>query len=119
MKLVFLFPFLFLFLASTSQTIMVISSEDHSPLPYATVTNHSKPYLVSANKEGLAKMEGKPGDTISITYIGYKSVVHYLTSDTLQLVRLIRDAKTMVPITIKTCKTPEEKSFKRGFSIFE
>jgi hypothetical protein len=92
---------------TVGQEIKVISSFDNSPLPYATVTNHTYPSVTSCNKEGLAKLTAFAGDTISVSYVGYKTAVIRF-SDKTQIVRLVPDQKLLPVITLHSCRKPKE-----------
>ena len=56
------------------QRFKIISGEDDSPLPYATIVNFTKKYYLSASKTGEAIIDVLPGDSIIISYVGYKDV---------------------------------------------
>jgi len=96
---------------TAAQQIKVVSSVDNSPLPFATVTNHSHPLLVSADQDGVAHITGSIGDTLSVSYVGYNTAVLFLTGDKIQIIHLLLDQKLLPAITIHNCRKTKEFNY--------
>ncbi|MGH2552222.1 MAG: hypothetical protein ACRDEB_00805, partial [Chitinophagaceae bacterium] len=78
---------------TVAQEIKVFSGVNDSPLPFATVTNHSHPLIVFSDMNGVVHLSGSIGDTLSISYIGYKTARLVLNGDKIQVVRLLPSQK--------------------------
>ena len=102
-----------LFTYSTSaQQLRVISSVDSSPLPYATVTNHTHPLMYSSDKNGVANLTAQIGDSLSISYVGYKTQAVRFNGKQVQVVNLLREPTTLPTITLRNCTTTKEFKYK-------
>lgn len=95
---------------TVAQQIKVISSVDNSPLPYATVTNRTHPWVVSADRNGIAQIAAVPGDTLTISYVGYKTALLRFNGNNVQ-VSLLQDQKILPLITIHSCRKTKEFSY--------
>lgn len=98
---------LFIFSANQdaiTQNIKVISNIDKSDLPYATITNHTHPSVISSDRNGLAKPAVVIGDNLSVTYVGYKTARFRFNGDTFQIISLQRDQHILPQITIRNCR---------------
>ena len=108
-----LFISIFLFAATaSSQQLKIISSIDHTPLPYATVTNHSHPSLISANIDGIARPVAAIGDSLSVSYVGYKTAFIRFDGSQLMVVTLVREKVILPPVTIRNCAKTREFTMK-------
>lgn len=81
---------------SFAQSIRVMTTDDSSPLPYATVTNHTHPYVVSSDIDGIAHVAATIGDTLSVSYVGYKTAVLRSNGDKLQIVSMLKVEKILL-----------------------
>jgi hypothetical protein len=114
-KSVLFFIAIFSILHSTiAQEIKVVSSIDNSPLPYATVTNHTHPLVVSSDKNGLAKITAAVGDTVSIAYVGYKTSVLRFDGNKNQIVSLTQEQSLLPSVTVHNCRKTREFIYKNS-----
>lgn len=96
---------------TAAQEIMVVSNVDSFPLPFATVTNHSRPSIVSTNINGVVNLKGEIGDTLSVSYIGYKTAVLLFNGDKIIVVRLEPTQKILPEVVIHNCKSDKEFNY--------
>lgn len=106
--------FVFITQSAFTQEIHIISATDNSPLPYATITNHTHQWVISANKNGEAKISVSVGDTLSVSYVGYKTAVFHYTGDHVQLVSLIQVQYFLPEVTIRNCRKSTEVIYKNS-----
>jgi hypothetical protein len=95
-----------------SQEIKVVASSDNVPLPFATITNHTRPLVVSTDRDGAAHITAMVGDTLSISYVGFKTALLRFGGDKVQVVRLLPDQKALPDVTIYACKRTKEFIYK-------
>lgn len=58
----------------SQKTIHLVSKETNQPLPYASIVNHTKHQLFFSNEKGILEHGFENGDSISITYVGYRKL---------------------------------------------
>jgi hypothetical protein len=90
------------------QRFKIISGEDDSPLPYATIVNFTKKYYLSASKTGEAIIDVLPGDSIIISYVGYKDVSFSIKAEHEKIISLYRLNKFLPEVFVFNCKKKEK-----------
>jgi hypothetical protein len=95
-----------------AQEIRVVSKLDNSPLPYATVTNHSRSSIVSCDDYGIAHLSIEKGDTLTISHIGYKTVTITYSGNLVQIIYLIPQQVSLPTVTVRTCKETRELTYR-------
>lgn len=106
--------FVFITKSAFTQEIHIVCATDNSPLPYATITNHTHQWVISADKNGEAKISVSVGDTLSVSYVGYKTAVFRYTGDHVQLVSLIQVQYFLPEVTIRNCRKSKEVLYKNS-----
>ena len=91
-----------------AQEITVVSDFDHSALPYATVMNHTQRTIVSTDMKGIVRLNATIGDTLSFSYVGYKTSVLYFDGETSLVISLLQQRKTLPEVTVYHCKSNHE-----------
>ena len=94
-----------------AQHIKIVADEDGTPLQFATLINHTHPNLVSANVNGLAEMNAMNGDSIAVSYVGFKTSSFIYNSNASQTIRLFKDANVLSTITIVNCKKMKQMEY--------
>jgi hypothetical protein len=89
---------------SFAQQLKIVSDANNLPLPFATVTNRSRPLLVSANKKGVVNVRAHSGDTLSISYVGYQIVTLVFKGDSIKVIHLQVNQNHLPPVTIRNCR---------------
>lgn len=108
-KILTLLPIILLTLHSFSQTkFKIISGEDGSSLPFATIVNFTKKSYLSASKTGDANIDVSPGDSLIISYVGYKDVGFTYNEEHKELISLYRSTKILPGIFVFNCKTKKQ-----------
>ncbi len=88
-----------------SQTnIQLRSSEDHRPLPFASVVNLTTNKMYSSNEYGIVSANWERGDSIFISYVGYKSLRRRIDTSGEQTWFLNPSNTLLEPIKIMTCR---------------
>ncbi len=88
---------------ANAQNIKVVTGVDSLALPYATIINHSNPSIKTSDKNGLAKIIAHTGDTISISYVGYKTAHFSFGSAEIEVIRLFQEQINLPPVIIRNC----------------
>jgi hypothetical protein len=101
---------LFFAFETNAQQFKIISAEDGAALPFATLINFTHPIIVSANANGIAELNAKNGDSIVVSYVGFKSNSFVFNSNSNQTIRLIKAIEILPPVLVQNCK--KMKSFK-------
>jgi hypothetical protein len=96
---------------TAAQEIRVISAADNAPLPYATVTNRTHPLVVSADATGTAHIKAAAGDSISVSYVGYKTALLLFNGDKVQAISLRRNQQVLPDIKVYSCKRTKELTY--------
>mgnify|MGYP001619374851 FL=1 len=96
---------------TVAQELKVVSNVDNLPLPFATVTNHSRPSIVSTNINGVVNLKGNIGDTLSVSYIGYMTAVLLFNGDKILVVRLEQAQKMLPEVVIHNCRSVKEFNY--------
>ena len=110
---IFLFVFnLFFSFKINAQQFKIIAAEDGVALPFATLINFTHPIIVSANANGIAELNAKNGDSIIVSYVGFKSNSFVFNSNSNQTIRLIKAIEILPPVLVQNCK--KMKSFTYG-----
>jgi len=105
---VFVF-YLFFAFETNAQQFKIISAEDVAALPFATLINFTHPIIVSANVNGIAELNAQNGDSIAVSYVGFKTTFFVFNSNKSTIIRLFKETVLMPPVTIQKCK--KERSF--------
>ncbi|MEO8771827.1 MAG: hypothetical protein ABI402_17150 [Ferruginibacter sp.] len=104
-KILTILPATFLALFSFCQSkLTIISGEDGSSLPYATIVNVTKKYNLSASKTGEAIIDVSPGDSIAISYVGYKDVGFIISKEQEKIISIYRVTEILPEIFVSNCK---------------
>jgi len=103
---------LFFAFETNAQQFKIISAEDGAVLPFATLINFTHPIIVSANANGIAELNAKNGDSIVVSYVGFKSNSFVFNSNSNQTIRLIKAIEILPPVLVQNCK--KMKSFTYG-----
>jgi hypothetical protein len=111
-----IFPVLLLTLInlfSLSQSrFKIVSGEDDSSLPFATIVNFTNKSYLSTSITGEAIISVSPGDSLIISYIGYKDFGFTYNSEREKLIPLYRSAKVLPEIFLFNCKTKKKSILK-------
>lgn len=99
---------LFFAFPTNAQQFKIIAAEDGAALPFATLINYTHPNLVSANVSGIADLTAQEGDSIAVSYVGFKTTSFVFNTNTSPIIRLFKETVLMQPITIQKCNN--EKS---------
>jgi hypothetical protein len=102
---------------SFSQEIKIISAEDGTPLPFASVFNLTHPSFVSANAFGVAKLSVANGDSVTVSYTGCNSVSFVYNSNTISTIRLSKANGILPPVTVVNCKKMKKMKFKNQDAV--
>lgn len=94
-----------------SQTIQVVSN-DNAPLPFATILNFNRSSIGSADEKGIFQSNAIKGDSLSVSFVGYKTTNLIFNGDKIQQVMLIQEKITLPTVNIEKCK--KEKKTKYG-----
>ena len=111
-KSILLFIFLLNVSHCFSQQIQVISEHNHVPLPFATLVNLTHPSMASADEAGILNLNAVIGDSLSISFVGYKTTNLIFNGDKIQQVKLVQEKITLPTVIIEKCK--KEKTIKYG-----
>ena len=102
---------------TSAQNFEVIAAEDGAALPFATLINYTHPNLVSANANGLAELSVQNGDSIAVTYVGFKNNSFIFNSNTDETIRLIKETGVLPPITVINCKKIKKFKYSNKDSV--
>jgi hypothetical protein len=91
---------LFFAFETNAQQFKIISAEDGAALPFATLINFTHPIIVSANANGIAELNAKNGDSIIVSYVGFKSNSFVFNSNSNQTIRLIKAIEILPPVFV-------------------
>lgn len=83
--------------------ISVVDLSTHQPLPYASVVNFTKKSLDFTNEKGMATVNFQPGDSIKISYVGYKEKTWLLEKNLQKVFTLEQDAALLKPVKLIPC----------------
>lgn len=97
--------------AAIAQEIKIVSNADSSVLPYATVTNHTRLSIISSDQNGVARVVAVAGDTLLVSYVGYKTAVIRFNGKRIQIVSLLQTKKTLAAVTVHACRKHQEFSY--------
>lgn len=107
---------LFLSYCSIAQTkIKVVSQQNYSSLPYASIANITIKRTFIANENGIAFLNIDKGDSIQISYVGYKIFAYRSKGTTSEIIQLIPETQLLKEVVIQKCKLTNEISI-RNFS---
>ena len=85
---------------SKAQQFKVVTAEDGSALPFATLINYTHPNLVSANANGIADFNVQDGDSIAVSFVGFKTTSFVFNSNVSTNIRLIKESSYLPPVTV-------------------
>jgi hypothetical protein len=103
---------------SKAQEFKIIAAEDGSALPFATIMNLTQKDIVSANVNGVVSLSLQNDDSISVSYVGYKTnsfVYHSNVSTT--TIRLSKETDILPSITIVECKKTKKEKIKNKDAV--
>jgi hypothetical protein len=90
-------------IVSFAQQFHVKSLDGLSPLPFASVLNITKGKLHFTNEEGILSTNLEIGDSLLITYVGYKNL-RTLVSQSSQTFLLKQSDAILEPVRVQSCK---------------
>lgn len=94
-----------------AQEIRITSRADDAPLPYATVVNRNQGIITSADVNGKTQLAAAVGDTLSISYVGYRTAVLRFSGQKELLIRLTQEQRTLPEVMIHHCSRTQEFNF--------
>ena len=109
--------YLFFAFKTNAQQFKIIAAEDGAALPYATLINYTHPNLVSANVNGMAQLAAQVGDSIAVSYVGFKNTSFIFNSNTDETIHLFKETGVLSPITIINCKKMKQFKYSNKDSI--
>jgi len=86
-----------------AQYFKIITAEDGTSLPYATLINYTHPNIVSANAKGIAQLTAANGDSIAVSYVGFKTTTFVFNVNSSPNIRLFKEIVVLPPITVHNC----------------
>ena len=89
---------------SNAQQFKIIAAEDGAALPFATLINYTHTNLVSANVNGIAELTAQDGDSIAVSYVGFKTTSFVFNSKIHQTIRLFKETNMLSMVTLLVCK---------------
>lgn len=99
-----LFFLLFLFMvhsASFAQSIQGrVLGEQNTPLPGVSIRNHTQNIATLSDENGYFTVQGKEGDSLSFTFVGYESYQTILSSSSDMTVTLQVDEQALDEVVI-------------------
>ena len=108
---------LFFAFQTNAQQFKIISAEDGAALPFATLINYTHPNLVSANVNGMAQLAAQVGDSIAVSYVGFKNTSFIFNSNTDETIRLFKETGVLPPITVINCKKMKQFKYSNKDSV--
>jgi hypothetical protein len=102
---------------SKAQEFKIIAAEDGSPLPFATIINLTQKDIVSANVNGVVSLSLQNDDSISVSYVGYKTNSFVYNSNVSTTIRLSKETDILPPITIVECKKMKKEKIKNKDAV--
>ena len=102
---------------ASAQNFKVIAAEDGAALPFATLINYTHPNLVSANANGIAALPVQIGDSIAVSYIGFKTTAFIFNSNTTQTIHLLKETNLLPRFTVVNCKKMKKLKYGNTDSI--
>ena len=102
---------LFFTFETNAQKFKIISAEDGAALPFATLINFTHPNLVSSNTNGIAELTAQNGDSIAVSYVGFKTRSFVFNTDTSTTIQLLKETVLMPPVTVQKCKKERRFSY--------
>lgn len=92
-------------------TLFIVSKDNNQPLPYASVVNHTYHQLLFSNENGKVEHEFKAGDSISISYVGYRNQSFIFNGKEILSIKLSMQPSKLTEITLHACKKWEKQSY--------
>ncbi len=102
---------LFFAFKTNAQQFKIIAAEDGAALPFATLINYTHPNFVSANENGIADITLQIGDSIAVSYVGYKTTSFIFNSNTSTNIHLFKEKNVLPAITVMECKKMKELTY--------
>jgi hypothetical protein len=102
---------------SKAQEFKIIAAEDGSALPFATIINLTQKDIVSANVNGVVSLSLQNDDSISVSYVGYKTNSFVYNSNVSTTIRLSKETVTLPSITIINCKKMKKEKIKNKDAV--
>ncbi len=102
---------LFFAFETNAQHFKIINAEDGAALQFATLINYTHPNLISANINGIAEMPAQNGDSITISYVGFKTISFIYNINSPQTIRLFKEAVVLPPVTVVNCKKMKQSEY--------
>ncbi|MFT3912093.1 MAG: carboxypeptidase-like regulatory domain-containing protein [Ferruginibacter sp.] len=103
--LLYIYPLLITANAFSQTQLKIVSAIDNSALPYANITNLTMQQVYSANSRGAFQLNANEGDSIRISYVGYKSKDYvFKMNEKTETIVLSKDISLLKPVIISTCK---------------
>jgi hypothetical protein len=97
--------------------LKIKSGEDDSLLPYATIRNFTQDYSMSANSIAEAIINGNYGDSVIISYVGFKDMSFIVDARLQKSITLYRTFKFLPDIQVFNCKKIKTVTLKNQFEI--
>ena len=113
----FIFVLLFTALISRGQEFKIIATENGSALPFATIINLTQKDIVSANVNGVVSLSLQNDDSISVSYVGYKTNSFVYHSNASTTIHLSKETVTLPSITIIECKKTKKQKIKNKDAV--
>ena len=109
---IFLFVFILFFTFETNaQQFKIVAADNGSALSFATLINYTHPNFVSANENGIADLILQNGDSITVSYVGYKTTSFIFNSNTSTNIRLFKENRVLPSVTVLKCKKSKELEY--------
>lgn len=108
---------LFFAFETNAQHFKIIAAEDGEALPFATLINYTHPNLVSANANGMAELSAQNGDSIAVSYVGFKNTSFIFNSNIDHLIRLFKVISVLSPVTVQNCKKMKKFKYSNKDSV--
>lgn len=101
--------FFLVFFGATSVTqkiLIVASAENHTPLAFASIVNHTKRLLLFANERGTVEATFKNGDSITISHVGYHHL-NFIYNEQNPSTYFLNAKRGLLPaVEMQSCKKP-------------
>ena len=101
-----------------AQQFKIVAAEDGSVLPYATVINYTHPTIVSANANGIVELNPQNGDSIAVSYVGFKTLSFIFYPNFSPNIRIFKENNVLPPITVLKCKKFKKMKYSNEDSTY-
>ncbi len=96
---------------------IVVTEEDGLPLPGANILVKGSSQGTQTDFDGIYEIEIKKGDTISVSYVGMKTLEFEVTSDNFYRISLIPDYKSLEEVVVVAYGTQKREAIVGAVSI--